>query len=98
LLITKGENTPIPVHALSFWIRRSNHFGIKPWTAHDLRRTCATRLAEMGTPPHIIQRILNHVQTGITGRVYDQHTYSEEITSVLESWSQKVANAIDGKV
>jgi integrase len=31
------------------------------WTLHDLRRTFATRLAELGVAPHVIERLLNHV-------------------------------------
>ena len=34
--------------------------GIADWTLHDLRRTCATRLADLGVQPHIIEAILNH--------------------------------------
>jgi Phage integrase family len=30
--------------------------GVTVWTLHDLRRTFATRLAEMGVAPHIIER------------------------------------------
>jgi Phage integrase family len=35
--------------------------GIADWTLHDLRRTFATRLAEMGVAPHVIERMLNHI-------------------------------------
>src|SRR5262249_34205525 len=31
------------------------------WRLHDLRRTAATRMAELGTLPHVIEAILNHV-------------------------------------
>lgn len=97
LIITKDNGLPIPVYALSFWLRRCNHFGIDDWTPHDLRRTCATKLAEAGTPPHIVQRVLNHAQTGITGRVYDQHSYAGEIANALEQWGQTVDMAVSGK-
>ena len=30
------------------------------WTLHDLRRTCATRLADLSVQPHIVEAILNH--------------------------------------
>jgi integrase len=33
---------------------------IAPWTLHDLRRTCATQLGELGVQPHYIEAILNH--------------------------------------
>jgi integrase len=98
LIISKEDGSSIPVYALSFWVRRCNYFGVeKPWSPHDLRRTCATKLAELGTAPHLIQRILNHVQTGITGRVYDQHTYADEISMALEKWGQSVDMNVNGK-
>jgi integrase len=38
------------------------------WTLHDLRRTFATRLAEMKVLPHIIERLLNHKMGGISNK------------------------------
>jgi integrase len=34
--------------------------GVAGWTLHDLRRTFATRLAEMKVAPHVVERLLNH--------------------------------------
>ena len=31
------------------------------WTLHDLRRTAATRMADIGVQPHVIEAVLNHV-------------------------------------
>ena len=33
---------------------------VKNWTTHDIRRTVATKLADSGVQPHIIEQILNH--------------------------------------
>lgn len=33
----------------------------KPFRLHDLRRTAATMMAEMGVAPWIVEAILNHV-------------------------------------
>ena len=35
--------------------------GLEPWTLHDLRRTAATRMADLGVLPHVIEAVLNHV-------------------------------------
>ncbi len=35
--------------------------GTAGWTRHDLRRTGATLLGEMGVEPHVIEAALNHV-------------------------------------
>jgi len=34
--------------------------GVAAWRLHDLRRT-ATRMADLGVPPHVIEAVLNHV-------------------------------------
>jgi integrase len=43
------------------------------WTAHDLRRTAASRLQELGTEPHLIEAILHHVPSKLirTYQTYD---------------------------
>ena len=35
--------------------------GVTGWTLHDLRRTAATRMADLGVQPHVIEAVLNHV-------------------------------------
>ena len=34
--------------------------GVKDWTTHDIRRSVATKLADLGIMPHVIEQILNH--------------------------------------
>jgi integrase len=66
--------------------------GIAPWTLHDLRRTCATGMAELGTQPHIIEALLNHIsghKGGIAG-VYNRARYEPEIRSALQRWADYV--------
>ena len=36
--------------------------GVSGWTVHDIRRSVATGMADIGIPPHIIERMLNHVK------------------------------------
>jgi len=50
---------------------------VKPWTLHDLRRTCATGMADIGVQPHIIEAVLNHVsghKVGVAG-IYNRSSY-----------------------
>jgi integrase len=39
--------------------RLDERVGISPWHIHDLRRSCATGMAERGTLPHVIEQALN---------------------------------------
>ena len=57
------------------------------WTAHDLRRTFATRLNSMGTAPHIVERCLNHVLPGVMS-TYNRADYFSERREALERWSK----------
>jgi integrase len=63
--------------------------GMPTWTAHDLRRTCATGLARLGAPRLIIDRILAHSDRSI-GAVYDTHGYHDEMRRWLSKWGAHV--------
>ena len=48
------------------------------FTAHDLRRTAATRMTgELKIPRFTVGRVLNHLEPGVTG-VYDRYAYDDE--------------------
>jgi len=62
------------------------------WTLHDLRRTCATGLAELGVLPHVIECILNHLsgfRAGVAA-IYNRNRYLPEMREVLCAWANEV--------
>jgi integrase len=64
----------------------------KPWRLHDLRRTAATMMAELGVLPHIVEAILNHVsghKAGVAG-IYNRAKYIEEMREALVKWGDYV--------
>ena len=66
--------------------------GIAHWTLHDLRRTFATIHARIGTPPHVIERILNH-QTGTLSaiaKVYNRYSYLDEMREAMLHYEREV--------
>ncbi len=65
--------------------RNLEHFGIKKFTPHDLRRTGSTQLAAFKVPRFDRDRILNHSDTTI-GSVYDVHEYEDEKRAALNLW------------
>jgi integrase len=69
---------------------------VSDWTLHDIRRTVATRMAEMGVAPHVIERILNHASGQISGvaLVYNRARYIEEMRAALELWERRLAAAL----
>lgn len=83
-------------HALSDAMPLLEEDGVLPFTTHDLRRTVTTQLAQLGTPRQIVDRILNHADTSVTGRHYDQHRYVTEMRQALEAWSRKLYRIVRG--
>jgi integrase len=59
------------------------------FTGHDLRRTAATQMASNGIPRFTIQKILNHVEPGVT-KIYDRYSYDAEKKEALEVWSRRL--------
>ena len=47
------------------------------WSPHDLRRTMASRMGDLGIEPHVIERCLNHTPQGIIA-VYQRQEYLQE--------------------
>lgn len=69
-----------------------------PWRVHDLRRTAASGMAKLGIPPHIIERVLNHV-SGVNGglvSVYQRHEYIEQRRAALEAWAGYIQQTVVG--
>jgi integrase len=72
---------------------RENQFGLPRWTAHDLRRTALTKMAELGVAPIVLGHIANHRTTtkaGITLGVYVQHQFEREKREALELWANRL--------
>jgi integrase len=72
--------------------------GIAPWRLHDLRRTCATRMADLGVQPHIIEAVLNHYsghRAGVAG-IYNRSPYEREVRAALALWADHIDSIVTG--
>lgn len=61
---------------------------IPDWRMHDLRRTAATRMAGLGFPPIVVERVINHVsgaRGGLVG-VYQHFEYRDERRAAVLGW------------
>ena len=86
-----------PTRALA---RARDAIGLNDFRIHDLRRTAATQMAELGVSPHTISMILNHVsarQGTITSKVYVQYSYDREKRDALEAWSARIEAIISAE-
>lgn len=65
---------------------------LPPWRVHDLRRTAATGMADLGVPPHVVEVCLNHAggfRAGVGG-TYNRAFYSAEKRDALDAWARRV--------
>jgi integrase len=69
------------------------------WVPHDLRRTCATRMADLGVQPYAIEAVLNHVsghRAGVAG-IYNRSLYAKEKAEALTLWADHIAAVLAGR-
>jgi integrase len=62
------------------------------WRLHDIRRTVATRLADLGVLPHVVEAVLNHIsghKAGVAG-IYNRASYATEKDAALTLWGDHV--------
>ncbi|WP_322267574.1 tyrosine-type recombinase/integrase [Cronobacter sakazakii] len=61
----------------------------EPWTLHDLRRTFATTLNNMGIAPHVVEQLLGHTLGGVMA-VYNRSQYLPEKLDALNKWMERL--------
>jgi integrase len=70
----------------------------EPFVIHDIRRTVATGMADLGVQPHIIEAVLNHRsghKRGVAG-VYNRSSYDREVRAALALWADHVRALVEG--
>lgn len=76
--------------------------GLEPmeqWTLHDLRRTLVTGMNEIGTLPHIVEAVVNHVsgaaKAGVAG-TYNHAKYEKPCRIALKAWERHLMAIVTG--
>jgi integrase len=72
--------------------------GVTDWVLHDIRRTVATRMADLGIGPHVIEQVLNHVsghKSGVAG-IYNRSSYEREVRAALALWHDHLRSIVEG--
>ena len=102
ILVRQAKRTEFVFSKAMGWAKAKaaldQRVGIAPWRLHDLRRTCATGMAELGVQPHIIEAVLNHVsghKAGVAG-IYNRARYEGEMRDALTKWADHVEALIVG--
>ena len=92
-----GERIPIEPRALTNAITKNReHFKADRFSVHDLRRTAATKMAELGVTRFDIAKVLNHTDHAVTA-VYDHYAYDAEKKKALLKWGRKLQEILEGK-
>ena len=65
------------------------------WTPHDLRRTFATRLGELGVAPHVIEKMLNHTAEGVAA-TYNRAELEAERIAATKAWAAELGRIVAG--
>lgn len=58
----------------------------KDTRGHDLRRTAASKMAELKVPESTISKVLNHTEGGVTS-IYNRHAYLDEKAAAIQKWA-----------
>ena len=97
----KGD-APIGAGSATKGMQRARpSLGLPNFRVHDLRRSAATGMAELGINPHTISLVLNHIsaQKGtITAAVYVKYSYDKEKREALEAWGRRLEEIITPNV
>jgi integrase len=69
---------------------------VSHFTLHDLRRTLASGMADLGISEHVLDRVLNHTGRKVSGtaRIYNRHEYLRERQAALEAWSRHIESLV----
>jgi integrase len=71
---------------------------VADWCLHDLRRSAASGMAELGIAPHVVEAVLNHKSGVIRGiaAVYNKYSYGPEKRAALDAWARRLETIVSG--
>jgi len=70
--------------------------GVHGWTLHDLRRSYRSNLARLKVPPHIAERIVNHISSRTeVERIYDRHQYLDEMREAVAKYDEWLSHLLE---
>ena len=90
---------PIESNAVAHAARLKLQICDEAWTPHDIRRTVATMMGDLGIMPHIVESVLNHIsgfRAGVAG-VYNRNQYEPEKRRALDMWAARLDEIVTKK-
>jgi integrase len=93
-----------PEQCFNGWGKAKHHFdkglSLAPFTLHDLRRTFSSKMAELGTPIHVTEKLLNHVSGSLGGvaGIYNRYTYLPEMRQAVEAYEAHLKALLEREI
>ena len=70
--------------------------GVADWRLHDIRRSVATHLGNIGIAPHVVEAILGHQFQTRVGGTYNRSAYSNDMRTALAMWADRIEALVEG--
>ena len=67
--------------------------GVTDWRLHDLRRTAATNMQDLGIRNEVVQAVLNHAVPGVGG-VYLRAELEKQKAEALATWAAALTRIV----
>ncbi|WP_318476357.1 tyrosine-type recombinase/integrase [Photobacterium leiognathi] len=80
------KSEAVSVQGSQYWKRLGHK---TKWTLHDLRRTLATKMNDLGVAPHVVEQLLGHSLGGVMA-IYNRSQYLPEKRAALELWLDRL--------
>ncbi len=102
-LFTAGTGTVLTAaHIGHYLLARRDKLPINKFTTHDLRRTVATMLVEMGTTLDLVAAVVGHEAGGKETRTLVRHYVRTDLIErkahVLRAWDERLQDIVRGRV
>jgi integrase len=93
--IATSKQTNTTSNKKRYVVAEGKKIAIRQFVPHDLRRTCATFISELGYNDATVDAVLAHLKKGEI-RTYNKNKYDKEKQLALSAWETKLTSIITG--
>jgi integrase len=101
LFTAETGTTLTAAHVGSYLLARCDKLPVEKFTTHDLRRTVATTLAEMGVSLDLVAAVVGHEAGGKEARTLVRHYVHTDLVErkvhVLNAWDKRLQDILAGR-
>lgn len=95
--IATNDNNPMPTSTLNRAMTRfCEQYELERFNPRDIRRTCKSRMGELGLSKEIRDRLHNHALSDVSTKHYDRYDYLREKSIAIKAWDHLLSTIILG--